>query len=77
MTGADIGQAGRKLSGHADGSLNPLVSPEFAPPRQVLIDTLPDQVGNRSSRGRRGLPKSFELAVGQLNLRPSHANMIA
>src|ERR1700686_4754790 len=42
VIGADIAPAGRKLSRHLDGSLNPLLAPQFAASGQVLIGSLPD-----------------------------------
>jgi len=46
VIGADIAPAGGKSSRYPDGSLDPHVSPELASSRQVLIDSLPDQVGD-------------------------------
>jgi len=64
MVGADIGPARRKPPRDPDGSLNSLFPPQFASSSQVLIDALPDQIGNRSSSRRRCVPKGFELPVG-------------
>lgn len=77
VIGADIHPAGGKLSSQPDGSLNPLLSSELAPSREVLVDALPDQVSDRSPRRRRGMPKSFELAIRQLNLCSNHANHVS
>jgi hypothetical protein len=77
MIGADIAPAGRKLSRYPDGSLNPLLSAEFASSSQVLIDPLPDQVGDRSPARCRRLPESFQLPVRQLYLGSNHAHMLA
>jgi hypothetical protein len=46
VIGADIAPAGGKSSRYADGSLNPLVSPQLTSSSQVPIDSLPDQVGD-------------------------------
>jgi hypothetical protein len=63
MIGADIASTGRKLPRRADGPLDPLLSPDFALPGEIKIDTLPDQIGYRSSGSRRRLPKGFQLPV--------------
>jgi len=77
MIGADIGAAGRKLSRHLGGSIDALLPPDFASTSQILVDALPNQVGDRSASRRRGVPKSFDLVFRQLYLCPDHANMLA
>jgi hypothetical protein len=64
MIGADIDPTGGKFSRHVDSSLNPFLSRKVALSSQVLIDSLPDQVGDRSSCRRGGMPKSFKLTIG-------------
>jgi hypothetical protein len=46
VIGADIAPSGRKLSRYSDGPLDPLLPAEIASSGQVLIDSLPDQVGD-------------------------------
>ena len=72
MAGTHIASAGGKPSSYADGPLNLLFTPEFASPSQILIDPLPDQVGDGSPGCRGCIPKGFELPVGQLYLCADH-----
>jgi hypothetical protein len=46
MIGAHIAPAGREFSRYCDGSINPLHPSETAFSSQVLVDSLPDQVGD-------------------------------
>jgi hypothetical protein len=77
MVGADIVPAGRKPSRHFDGSLDPFLPAKLASPGQVLIDALPDQIGNGSPGRRRRMSKGFKLPVRQLHLSPNHTNMLS
>ena len=77
MIGADIGQAAGKLSRDPNRSLNTLLPPDVGTSSQVLIDSLPDQVGDRPPSRRRRLPKSFQLYFRELHLGSHHANMLA
>jgi hypothetical protein len=72
MISADVGAAGGEHPGHPNGSINPVPSVGDASPDEVLIDSIPDQVGGGPASGRRKLSQRLQLVFRQLDLCADH-----